>query len=375
MPRLVPRSRRRPVSTVGAAPPERPLVVTRDETLLDDLLRLAAAASIEVEVADRPDALRSRWAAVPLVVVGYDQAETLTVLGLPRRPAVFLVGRRDDDADVWRRGVALGAEQVLFFPDDEPWLAGRFADAAEGEDGEALMVGVVGGRGGAGASVLATALSVSASRTGLSVILVDLDPLGGGLDLVLGAEGVTGLRWPDLAGSKGRLGARALQAELPGRHGLAVLSWDRGDLLSMAPEAAGAVLAAARRACDLVVLDLPRWPDPAAERAAGLCAAVLLVVPAEVRAVAAAARVAVGLTTLAADVRLVTRGPSKSGLSGADVAAALGLPLGAHLTAEPGLTEQLDRGEPPGLDDKGPLVVGCGHLLDALLRDHRVRAA
>ncbi|WP_211239466.1 septum site-determining protein Ssd [Jiangella gansuensis] len=374
MPRLVPRSRRRP-DAVDAPPPERPLVVTRDDDLLDDLLRLAAAAGVEVEVADRPDAVRSRWAAVPLVVAGYDQAGALASLGLPRRPAVLLVGRRDDDTDVWRRGVALGAEQVLFFPDDEPWLAGRFADAAEGENNEALMVGVVGGRGGAGASVLATALAVTASRRGLSVILADLDPLGGGLDLVLGAEGATGLRWPDLAGSKGRLGARALQAELPGRHGLAVLSWDRGDLLSMAPEAASAVLAAARRACDLVVLDLPRWPDPAAERAVASCASVLLVVPAEVRAVAAAGRVAVGLTTLVADVRVVTRGVSRSGLSGPDVAAALGLPLGTHLAAEPRLAEQLDRGEPPGLDDTGPLVVGCGQLLDTLLREHRTRAA
>lgn len=369
-----PRSRRRPEALAGAPPPIRPLVVTRDEDLLDDLLRLAAAASVEVEVAGRPDAVRSRWSQVPLVVVGHDQAAVLTELALPRRPGVLLVGTSRDDADVWRRGVALGAEQVLFFPDDEPWLAGRFADAAEGGAGEAVVLGVMGGRGGAGASVLATGLAVTASRRGLGVILADLDPLGGGLDLVLGAEDVTGLRWPDLADSKGRLGARALQAELPGRHGLAVLSWDRGSLLTLAPDAAAAVLAAARRASDLVVLDLPRWPDPAAEQAIGLCSSVLLVVPAEVRAVAAATRVAAGLTMIAADVRVVTRGPSTSGLSGPDVAAALGLPFGAHLAAEPRLAAQLDRGESPGLDDKGPLVQGCGKLLETLLREHRAVA-
>ncbi|MBB5787592.1 septum site-determining protein Ssd [Jiangella mangrovi] len=374
MPRTTTRSRRRPPAPSGAAPPGRPLVVTRDDDLLDDLLRVAAAASVEVEVAGRPESVRSRWSQGPMVVVGDDESALLTELSLPRRPGVLLVGGRDGDPDVWRRGVALGAEQVLFLPDDESWLAGRLADAAEGGSGEAVVVGVMGGRGGAGASVLATGLAVTASRTGLSVILADLDPLGGGLDLVLGAEEVTGLRWPDLADSKGRLGARALQSELPGRHGLAVLSWDRGDLLTLAPDAAGAVLAAARRACDLVVLDLPRWPDPAAEQAIGLCSSVLLVVPAEVRAVAAAARVAVGLTTLAADVRVVTRGPSSSGLSGPDVAAALGLPFGVHLAAEPRLAAQLDRGDPPGLDEKGPLVQGCGTLLEALLPEHRVVA-
>ncbi len=370
MSRTATRPLRRPASPIDVVPPPRPLVVTHNDALLDDLLRLAAAASVELELAGRPESARSRWSQVPLVVVGDDEADTLTAMSLPRRPGVLLIGDHDD-ADVWRRGVALGAEQVLFLPDDEPWLAGRFADTAEGGDGEALVVGVMGGRGGAGASVLATGLAVTASRQGMAVILADLDPLGGGLDLVLGAENITGLRWPDLADSKGRLGARALRSELPGRHGLAVLSWDRGDLLTLAPDAADVVLAAARRACDLVVLDLPRWPDPAAEYAIGLCASVLLVVPAEVRAVAAATRVAAGLTTLAADVRVVTRGPSSSGLGGPDVAMALGLPFAMHLPAEPRLGVQLDRGEPPGLDDKGPLVQGCGRLIETLLRDHR----
>lgn len=371
MSHTITRSGHRPGSPIDVPAPPRPLVVTHDDELLDDLLRLAAAASVELEVTHRPESARSRWSQVPLVVVGDDEADVLLAMSLPRRPGVLLIGERSDDAGVWRRGVALGAEQVLFFPEDEPWLAGRFADAAEGGGGEALVVGVVGGRGGAGTSVLATGLAVTASRQGMAVILADLDPLGGGLDLVLGAEDVTGLRWPDLADSRGRLGARALRSELPGRHGLAVLSWDRGDLLTLAPDAADVVLAAARRAADLVVLDLPRWPDPAAEYAIGLCATVLLVVPAEVRAVAAATRVAASLTTLAADVRVVTRGPSSSGLSGPDVAMALGLPFAMHLPPEPRLGVQLDRGESPGLDDKGPLVQGCGRLIETLLRDHR----
>lgn len=378
MPRPSSRPRRRGVTPgVPADPPglSRPLLVTGDEDMLDDLLRLAAAAGIEVEVTGEPMTARSRWPAVPLIVVGDDRADAVARLAPARRRGVFIVGRDPDDAGVWRRGVALGAEQVLFFPDDEPWLAGRFADAAEGDSGEAVVLGVVGGRGGAGASVLATALAVTAGREGRSVILIDLDPLGGGLDLVLGAEGTTGLRWPDLADSKGRLGARALQAELPDRHGLAVLSCDRGDLPAIPPDAADAVLAAARRACDLVVLDVPRWPDHAAGEAIAQCSTVLLVVPTEVRAVAAASRVAAGLTTVAADVRVVTRGPSSSGLCGAEVASALELPLGAHMAAEPRLAEQLDRGRPPGSDAKGPLAVACSALLDDILPGHRTRAA
>ncbi len=339
--------------------------------MLDDFLRLAAAAGIEAEVAPDPGAARSRWPKAPLVVVGDDQADGLARLAPTRRRGVFLVGRDPDDAGVWRRGVSLGAEDVLFLPADESWLAGRLADAAEGDRADAVVVGVVGGRGGAGASVTATAFAVTAARQDLSVMLVDFDPLGGGIDLVLGAEGTSGLRWPDLADSKGRIGAKALHTGLPDRHGLAVLSCDRGVLPAIPTEAAGTVLSAARRASDLVVLDLPRWPDPAAEDAIGGCAAVLLVVPAEVRAVAAASRVAAGLTAIAADVRVITRGPASSGLSGSDVASALNLPLGAHIAAEPRLGEQLDRGEPPGLDERGPLVTGCSRLLRDIMAAYR----
>lgn len=366
-------TRRDPSPKVAAA--SRPLVVTADDRLLDDLLRLAAAAGVELEVAHDAAAARSRWSSAPLVVIGDDQAAALAALAPVRRHGVLLIASDVDDADVWRRGVALGADQVLFFPADEPWLADRFADAAEGESGEALVVGVVGGRGGAGASVFATALAVTASRCGLSAMLVDLDPLGGGLDLVLGAEHVSGLRWPELADSRGRLGARALQAELPARQGLTVVSCDRRDLPSLPAEAVAAVVAAGRRGCDVVVLDLPRRLDPAIDEVVAGCACVALVVPTEVRAVAAASRMAAALTTIAPSVRVIARGPSSSGLDGAAVASALGLPLAADMPAEPRLTEQLDRGEPPGLDAKGPLAAGCATFLDDLLFDHRVRVA
>ena len=46
------------------------------------------------------------------------------------------------------------------------------------------VIAVIGGRGGAGASVFATALAHSATEA----LLVDLDPWGGGIDLLLGAE-------------------------------------------------------------------------------------------------------------------------------------------------------------------------------------------
>jgi secretion/DNA translocation related CpaE-like protein len=355
----------------GAA---RSLVLTADEALLDELLRLAAAAGVEVDVASDPVAARPRWQAAPLVVVGDDQAASAAGQ-LGRRPRVILVGVDRADVSIWRRGVALGAEQVVYLPDVEHWLVERFADAAEETGRDALVVGVMGGRGGAGASVLAVALAVTSARRGLGTTLIDLDPLGGGIDLLLGAEDCPGLRWPDFADTRGRLASAALRDALPERHGLTVLSWGRGHVVTIPPPAVRAVVSAARRGGDAVVLDMPRRLDAATEEALELCTCTLLVVPAEVRAVAAAARVALGLTAVTADVRVVVRGPSPSGLGAVEVSDALGLPVVAEMDSETHLGDRLDRGEPPAQTGRGTIAAACDEVLDDLVSATRVWAA
>lgn len=352
----------------------RPLVITADEPFLDDLLRLAAAAGAEVEVAGDAGAARGRWSAAPLVVVGDDQAEPVLAAHPPRRSRVLVVGRDVDEA-TWRRAVGLGAERVVCLPAEESVLIEALADAVDGGGSQALVIGTVGGRGGAGASVLATGLAMTGSRRGQATMLVDADPYGGGIDLMLGAEHSGGLRWPDLAETRGRVGGSTLRDHLPEPHGLTVLSWDRGDVLSVPAEAVRAVALAAGRAWDLVVIDLPRRMDLPTEEALARCTCVLLVVPAEVRAVAAASRVATGLGMIAADVRAVVRGPAPSGLRGAEVAAALGLPLAAELDSEPGLVAALERGEPPARSGRGPLAQACERLLDELTAGAEAGAA
>ncbi len=356
-----------PAARPPLRPPARPLVVTDDPDVLDDLLRLAATAGTELEVAADAGSARRSWSAAPLVVVGPDAADGCSRLGLPRRPGVVLLGADLDDAGVWQRAVSVGAERVAFLPDAERWLADRFADAAEGGREAGVLVAVVGGRGGAGASTLACALAVTASRSGRSALLVDGDPLGGGLDLVFGGEQDGGLRWGDLTGTRGRVPAAVLADALPRMNGLSVLSWDRGHAQAVPVEAVEAVLSAGRHAHDLVVVDLPRTVDDASRTVLAAATTVVLVVPDEVRAAAAASRVAAAVGVLCRDLRVVTRGPSPSGLTGDQVARALGLPLLGDLKPEPGLELALERGEPPARRGRTPLAVVCGRLLDELV--------
>jgi secretion/DNA translocation related CpaE-like protein len=356
---------RRPEAPVLPAP-ARPLLVTSDPDVLDDLLRLAATAGTDLEVAPDAGAARRAWGRAPLVLVGPDAAVGCARTRLPRRDGVVLLGRDLDDAGIWQRGVEVGAEHVVLLPDGEQWLVDRLADVGEpARDG--AVVAVLGGRGGAGATTLACALAVTAARSGRTALLVDGDPLGGGIDLVFGGEDDAGVRWPELRSTRGRVPAAALAEALPRMAGLSVLSWDRGAPAAVSPDAVGAVLAAGRRAHGLVVVDLPRSVDECTRTVLAQATTVLLVVPREVRAAAAASRVAASVATLGRDLRVVTRGPGPSGLAAAQVAAALGLPLLGDLRPEPGLEAALERGEPPAAGGRGPLSVLCACLLDELV--------
>jgi secretion/DNA translocation related CpaE-like protein len=301
-----------------------------------------------------------------LVLVGDDVAREVAVSELPRRSGVVLVGRDLDDAGVWRRAVDIGAEHVVVLPDGEAWLVDRIGDAADGTR-RGVLVCVVGGRGGAGASVTAAALAVTGLRLGHRTLLVDGDPMGGGLDLVLGGEGAPGLRWHELSGTRGRLLADSLHEALPRVDELSVLSWGRDDGAAVPAEAMASLVDAGLRGSDVVVVDLPRHPTEAAVAALRQADATLLVVPAELRAAASASRVLAWLRDHTGDVRLLARGPAPGGIDAETLADALGLALAGDLRPEPGLASALERGDPPGRRTRGPLAVFSAGFLTALL--------
>ncbi|GHH71728.1 septum formation initiator [Streptosporangium violaceochromogenes] len=342
---------------------DRPLVVTDDHDLLDDLLRVAAAAGAELDVAHAPAHARPHWNRAPLVVVGSDMADALAATEPPPRHRVLLVTRTPDDPDMWRRCVAVGAQAVLDLPAAERRLVGEFADLVEPTARAGHVVCVVGGRGGAGASVLATSLALSASRQSLRTLLVDADPLGGGLDVLLGQEAAKGARWPDLVAREGRVSFTALQAALPTFAELTLLSFHREEAEAIPAEAMRSVLEAGRRGFDLVIVDLPRRPDPAAVEALGRATTTLLIVTADVRGVLAAAQVLAGLRKHTGEVRAVVR---PGVLEDDAVTASLRVPYAGSLPYQPRLTAALNRGDLPPVGRRTSLGRFCASFLHAL---------
>jgi secretion/DNA translocation related CpaE-like protein len=199
--------------------------------------------------------------------------------------------------------------------------------------------------------------------------------------VALGAEDVPGLRWPDLAGDRAALPGGTVVEALPRLGSLSVLSWDRGDpRANSAPLPASddflrALLAAAMRGRELIVADLPRTPGPMADSVLAAAAVVLLVVPAEVRACAAAGRTVAWLRHRVDDVQLLVRGPAPGGLSPDAISEALALPLAGWVRAEPGLAAGYERGDPPGAAPRSPLGRFCRDFVDEVLQSRSMRQA
>ncbi len=388
-----------PTGHRGRAGPGAVLVLVEDPDLRAALLAACREGAVAPEVHDGPPD-PATWAAAALVLM--DAAAASAVGAVPRRAGVVLVhpggpgtsdgGGPDPGPEVWRLAVAAGAEHVVRLPEGAGWLSDLLVRAVRPRG---RCVAVVGARGGAGATSAAVALATAAAAAGRRVVLVDLDPLGAGVDLAMGAEELPGLRWPDLHDVRSPLPPGGLSAALPQADGVAVLAWGRGP----SPQAAAvrAVVRAALDEHDLVLLDLPRSGEPAAASsvtasasaaAAAAADVVVCVCPRELRAVAAAPAV-LRRWGPAAELHLLVRGPAPGGLRGPDAAAAVraGLDLlpggaaGAALqrvdvvAGEPGLAGALERGEAFAVAARSPLRRWARRWLAEELPEVRARAA
>jgi secretion/DNA translocation related CpaE-like protein len=237
------------------------------------------------------------------------------------------------------------------------------------------VIGVVGACGGAGTSLVAACVAHGLRRSGERATLVDLDADAPGTDLLLGADGGRGARWPDLVGARGEVEGAGVVAALPRWGMVPVLS---GTASGPRPDD-DVVLDVCRglvQAGETLVLDLPRpgsWGSatrrgagPAAEAPGsdGLalrtllagCETALVVVPLTLPATVGAQRVRDNLRGAGvSDVRVVARGPAPGSVDEDDVAAALGLPVVAVMGRDGRLARAIERGEGPAMSHRATL--------------------
>ena len=327
-----------------------PLFVTSDQTLLEELLRLAAAAGVTPEVAPDPATALHSWGTAPLVLVGTDQAAQMARIDPGRRPRLHIVSLGPVPDQMFRIAVAIGAEAVDELPRSDTWLVETLTDLGDSGARRGLVIGVVGGSGGAGATTLACALGQTAARSGDAVV-IDCDPLGPGIDRVLGLETQDGFRWDALCQTTGRLSARSLREALPRRGPLGVLSWYAGGSGSLQAFAVREALSAARRGHDVVVIDLPRSTDALIDEVAARCDLLLVVVVPTVAGTASATRLCARFPNHPG-LRLLVRG---DGLDPREIGRVTGVGVVAAMADQRRLAEAIDLGLGPVRSPRGPL--------------------
>jgi len=312
-------------------------LVSADARLVHLAQASAVAVGASLAVVGDPEDLRALWRASPAVLIGSDQIEKVVTWALPRREQVYLVGHEGSYQDLCRWSVPLGA-CVIQLPDGNKWLSRVIAGhAASSKSG--IVVGITPGVPGVGASTLCVGLGILAQRRSMKVALVDCDDLGGGLDLILGAENTPGWRWDKLRNAAGQIAD--IGPMLPSPEGITLVSMERADPQPVPGEALEAVVDCLARTHDLVLVDLGR----AFPGRGGMIRRAVVVSSQTVRGIAATRA---SLSRMdAGECGLVVR---KSGsVSSRDAARTVDLPLISVAPTVPDLARLADRGIPPTL--------------------------
>ena len=364
--------------SVGRVNSNLPVVLTllADPELADSTDRVAAAVGLRALRIQAPN--RKSWISAAAAVIDEDGARRCARAGMPRRDGVFVLGTSDPSPSLWEAAIEVGAQQLVVVPAQEAELVRHLSEAAEAGNTASRrgrVIAVAAGRGGGGASVFAAALaqSAGAQSVGGGALLVDLDPCGGGIDLLMGTETTPGLRWPELADASGRLSWTAVREGLPRSRDVSVLSCTR-IYHEIEAGAAAAIVGAGRRGGATVVCDIPRSLTTAAVCALEMADLVAIVTSCDVRGAAATSAVAGVIRSVNPNVGLVVRGPAPGGLRAGQAAEIAAVPLLATMRPEPMLDRQLEQ-RGMRLAYRSPLATAARKVLGTLNSGAGNRAA
>lgn len=330
------------------------LVSITDPVLHPEAINIAAATGMDIIDTSNPrDIVRHAPKAAAILV---DATTATHAGGIHPRGHLFLLHPEPGPVD-WTLAVRIGAADAVILPAQSNKLLATLAATTAAPDSPspaaaASVIAVTGAVGGAGTSTLAVALALQLHEI-VPTVLVDADPVSPGMDLLLGCETTGGIRWADLSFRSGSIAAADLIAALPETEGgLPVLTADRGgDGTSGITEDKLLRVIGTMHHTHCVVVDLPATA-PFFAALTDACDFVVLLIPAEVRAAAAASRIAHSLAARRIDTVGVVRHRGWSGLTAHDVADIVGV----DVVGELGTVSQVPRvAETTGIRTLGAL--------------------
>ena len=272
----------------------------------------------------------------------------------PMLPRTLVVAQ-DMTVPVLREAIDLGAHGVFAWPDERDELSSELARLngvrRPAPTHPALVTAVIGSRGGAGTTFLASHLAASFAAGGTRCVLVDLESGFGDLTIALGLRPDDRPRTiADLLSVIDELSpdhvADALHEH---RSGFAVLlaPLSEGGQQAIPARLHAAVIALLAADFQSVVLHLPRGDSDVVRRAVELADEVLLLITLDLLSLYGARRTisALRLAESRTGVRLVANRVARAEVTSRDVERVLGMPVWEAIQADRAVPRTQDRGE------------------------------
>jgi len=322
------------------------LLIATDQVLIDEFVKMVAITESPLIVDANPSHVQIRGAYRVFV------ESSQLVEGIVHNEIV-IVSAQSPDVTAWKLAILLEAKAVVGIEGSPDWFLDHLLAPAHNIAEVITLVPVV---GGSGASTLASAMAVESARKGKRVCLVDLDPQGGGIDVVCGAEEITGARWPDLVEVDEISGADLLRS-LPECGGVRILAM-RSELITA--KKIDQILSALLTEVDLIYVDSAQDIKTYWQNISDISNQILLVLPTTVRATTVAKRI---LESHAHDkFGLVVRQLPGTGLTPLAIAQTLGISLKAQVVTDTRVVEQIEQGVGLGRVSIGTFSKQVGQL-------------
>lgn len=259
--------------------------------------------------------------------------------------AVLAVDTRESVGSL-RAAIKAGARGFYLWPQERDELAAasrRVSVGVADASGSGRMIAVLGSRGGAGTTFLATHLTAAFARRGRDCVLVDVDPLFDDVGAALGIpvdEPVPTLA--DLIADDGIAAAE----RRPWTHtgGFRVIPGSSGELVSSDPDDVVAVLDATARSSDVVVAHVPRTVSAVGTAVAARAHEVVMVLTLDVGSFRAAKR-AIAAFDVEDRCRFVVNRAARADVAVADVQRVFGRPALGVVPASSAVRAAQDRGQ------------------------------
>lgn len=308
------------------------VLLSRDDQLTATAVAAAATAGIELRLLEQYPVI----SATEFLI-----ADLKALIDHPTLRPDLLISTELTDS-IWRYAATYAPAQLVQLPQAASWFQ-TWLTSQNSIKSPLICIRSV--TAGAGSSVLATAISYTASQQ-QEVVLVDLDHARSAINLLTTIETKNAVSWEQLSSLIGLPAGSALSARLPNHQKLKLLSFNAYQIKPPEIELIESVIALLREQFSLVVVDLGQLPTSILHRTA--LTKSILVSPCNLLGVA---KLKTQLTTS----QVVLRVEQKTGLTKNDALDFLGLSYLPSYKSDPKLQLDIADGVIPGERKKSEL--------------------